>query len=433
MATYNDPLVEHYIPCIKYAGGYRSNLDMSIGDGATVTLPSTTTIGGSSVVALGNITSSSTTATAFSVTNTGIFTGASVQALIADSLTTGTSSLSTTNGQTSGHNTVISSTGTIVTTGDLLAVTGNSATTSTGLVRISATGMTTGSTVLVTGGGANITSVGKVIEVAMGAATTGNGISVTSSGVYTSAGSGTGLVTVVGNSATTTTGLVQISGTGLTSGAGLLITGGGANMTSAGVLLNMNLGAAISGSGLDIVTTGVYTDTTGLLSVIANSATTGTLTVHSGTGITTGKVMSVVAAAATLTTGRYITCNDGALEVFGIGADGHIHTSQTTAPTIVVTSQVGITAAAITAGASDTCGTITTTGTSTGATILDITFNKTYTTAPKFVNISPANAAASMPNTAYFVSAISATGFTITVAAGGTYAATPSWRFVVIA
>lgn len=432
MATYTGALLEFQLPGVKYEG-LKTNKDVSVGDGATVTLPSTTTIGGSAVVALGNITSTATTGASFSVTNTGIYTGTGVVTTVADSLTTGTASLTTTNGQTSGHNTVISSTGTIVTTGDLLAVTGNSATTSTGLVRVSATGMTSGSTMLVTGGGANITSAGKVIEVAMGAAITGNGVSITSTGVYTSAGSGTGLLSVVANSATTTTGLVQISATGLTSGSGLLMTGGGANMTSAGVLLNMNLGAAIAGSGLDIVTTGVYTDTTGLLSIVANSATTGTLTVHSGTGITTGKIMSVVAAAATLTTGRYVSCSDGAVEVLGIGANGHIHTVQTTAPTIVVTTQNGITAAAVTAGASDTCGVITTTGTSTGATVLDVTFNKTYTTAPKMVLIAPANAAASMPNTSYFVSAISATGFTITVASGATYAATPSWRYLVIA
>lgn len=424
--------IENYVPCVKY-DGLNTNANVDFSGSSSVALPAGTTIGGSAVVALGNITSSATTGNMFTVSNTGIYTGTGVMTLTANSATTGTIYTITANGLTSGHAQTISSSGTIVTTGDLLAITGNSATTSTGLVRVSATGMTSGSTVLVTGGGANITSAGKVIEVAMGAATTGNGLSIVSTGVYTSAGSGTGLITVTANSATTTTGLVQISGTGLTSGSGLLITGGGANMTSAGVLLNMNLGAAIAGSGLDIVTTGVYTDTTGLLSIVANSATTGTLTVHSGTGITTGKIMSYVAAAATLTTGRYYTCNDGALEVFGIGANGHIHGSQTTAPTIAVTTQAGITAAAITAGGSDTCGTITTTGTSTGATVLDITFHKTYTTAPKFVVLSPANAAASMPNTSYYVSAISATTFTITVAAGGTYAATPSWRYFVIA
>lgn len=422
--------IEQYIPAVKY-GGLNTLTAVDFSGAVSVALPTATTINGSSVVSLGNITSIATTGASFSVTNTGIYTGVGVVQTIADSLTTGTASLTSTNGQTSGHNTVITSTGTIVTTGDLLSVIGNSATTSTGLVRISATGMTSGSTILVTGGGANLTSAGKVIEVNMGAATTGNGISVTSSGIYTSAGTGTGLVTVVGNSATTTTGLVQISGTGLTSGAGLLITGGGANMTSAGVLLNMNLGAATAGSGLDITTTGVYTDTTGLLSIVANSATTGTLTVHSGTGITTGKIMSIVAAAATLTTGRYITCNDGALEVFGIGANGHIHTTQTTAPTIA-TNSTGISAVVVTAGSTDVCGTVTTTGTPASGTVLTLTFNKTYTTAPKFVAYAPANAAAGGINTMPIITT-TATTAVFTWPGSGVYAATPSFTYLVVA
>ena len=189
---------------------------------------------------------------------------------------------------------------------------------------------------------------------------------------------------------------------------------------------------ATTGASFSVTNTGVYTGV-GSFQNVANSLTTGVATLVSATGATSGILHKALAAAATLTTGRYYSANDGALEVFGVGANGHIHTAQTTAPTIVVTNQAGITAAAITAGASDTCGIITTTGTSTGATVLDITFHKTYTTAPKFVILSPANAAACMPNTAYFVSAVSATTFTITVAAGGTYAATPSWRYFVIA
>lgn len=278
---------------------------------------------------------------------------------------------------------------------------------------------------------ANSATTGVVQLIQANGLTTGSGLSISSTGTIVTTGS---LLTITGNNATTTAGLVQISGTGLTSGAGLLITGGGANMTSSSVLLNMNLGAAIAGSGLDIVTTGVYTDTTGLLSVVANSATTGTLTVHSGTGITTGKIMSLIATAATLTTGRYLTVNDTTNgEVFGIGTNGHLISTTGTTPTIVVTTQAGITAAAITAGGTDTCGVITTTGTSTGATQITVTFGKTYTTAPKTVALMAANAAAAMPNTGYYVDNITATTFRITVAAGGTYAATPSWYYQVIA
>lgn len=358
MADLSGGLQEDYIPVTKYSG-IRTNKDMTFGDSATVALPAATTIAGQSVVALGNITSSSTTAAAFTVTNTGIFTGAAVQSLTANSATTGTIMLETANGLTSGHLHTITSSGTIVTTGDLLSV--------------------------------------------------------------------------VGNSATTSTGLVRISGTGLTDGFALKATSGGANLTTSGGVIDAVMGAATVGTGIRVVSTGVYTGTTGILAAAANSATTGSVSVISGTGLTTGKALILNATAATLTTGRYISANNASIEVFGIGAEGHIHTAQSVAPTIVVTSQAGITAAAVTAGASDTCGIITTTGTSTGATILDVTYNKTYATAPKMVLIAPANAAASMPNTSYYVSAISATGFTITVAAGGTYAATPSWRYLTIA
>lgn len=190
--------------------------------------------------------------------------------------------------------------------------------------------------------------------------------------------------------------------------------------------------AATTGAVFSITDTGVYTGV-GVNQVVANSLTSGVANLFTATGATTGKILTLKATAATLTTGRYLSANDAALEVFGVGANGHLHSEQTTAPTIVVTNQAGITAAAITAGSTDVCGTITTTGTSTGATVLDVTFHKTYTTAPKFVALVPANASASMPNTNYYVSAISATTFTITVPAAATYAATPSFKYFVIA
>ena len=125
--------------------------------------------------------------------------------------------------------------------------------------------------------------------------------------------------------------------------------------------------------------------------------------------------------------------------MFGIGANGHIHTSQTTAPSIIVTTPNGITAAAITAGGTDVCGVITTTGTNNngGNTVIDVTFHKTYTTAPKSVQLQALNTAASKAAavsllTAY-VSARTATGFTITIPADANAIATPSWSYQVIA
>jgi hypothetical protein len=97
----------------------------------------------------------------------------------------------------------------------------------------------------------------------------------------------------------------------------------------------------------------------------------------------------------------------------------------------VVTNQAGITAAAIAANNTDVCGVITTTGTSTGGTILTVTFNKAYAIAPR-VFIAPVNAAAAALNTMAFVSAVTTGGFAITIPAAGTYAATPSYEYFVI-
>lgn len=301
------------------------------------------------------------------------------------------------------------------TTGATFSVTNTGVYTGVGAFQVIGDSATTGVVTLMTGNGL----------------TTGSVLSLTSTGTITTTGE---VLNVAGNSATTSSGVVRVSATGLTSGFAMEITSGGANLTTGGAL-NISNGASTSGVAVVITSTGVMTTTAGLLTLAGASATTASgLLRITGTGITSGILAQLNATAATLTTGRYISMNDAAGEVFGIGANGHIHsTVGATPPTIAVTNQAGITAAAITAGGSDTCGTITTTGTSTGATVLDVTFNKTYTTAPKMVVLTPANAAACMPNTAYFVSAISATTFTITVAAGGTYAATPSFRYLVVA
>lgn len=298
------------------------------------------------------------------------------------------------------------------------------------------------------------------LSTATAANTTGATFAFSNTGVYT----GTGAFTITANSATS--GVVSsIVANGLTTGSGLAISSTGTGLTS-GSLLSVSsatTGAIATNGAVSFTATGAFTSTAdvGFVNITANSTTAGVIThivgnalttgvalsvdstgTYTGTGLvnfagsgtTTGIITSIVGAAATLTTGRYLSVNDGATEVFGIGANGHIHSKVSAVPpTITVTNQAGITAAAITAGGSDTCGVITTTGTSTGATVLDVTFGKTYTTAPKAVILTPANASASMPNTNYYVSAVSATGFTITVPAAATYAATPSWMYLVIA
>lgn len=193
----------------------------------------------------------------------------------------------------------------------------------------------------------------------------------------------------------------------------------------ASVTSSLTTGALFSVTG-----TGVYTGV-GANQIVMNSLTSGVAERISITSATSGIGHKVLATAATLTTGRYYSANDGALEVFGVGANGHLHTLQTTAPT-AATNATGISAVAITAGSTDVCGTITTTGTPASGTVLTITFNKTYTTAPKFVVVSPANAAAGGVNTMPIVTQ-TATTFVLTWPAGGTYAATPSFMYFVIA
>jgi len=326
---------------------------------------------------------------------------------------------------TAGTGLNITTTGVYVTgSSGLINLVANLATTTTGILQSSTTGLTSGSNTLLTGGGANMLAAAKVLEIAMGAATAGNGISVTSTGVYVTGS--TGLISITANLATTTTGLFQVSGTGITSGSLALLTGGGANMLAGGKVVEVVMGAAVAGAGISAITSGAY-------------AGTG-VTVTSGLLATTGILNVVIAAEAVMTTGRYYSANDNNVEVFGIGANGHIHsTVSAVPPTIAVTQQNGITAAAITAGGTDTCGIITTTGTNNngGTSILQITFGKTYTVAPKGVVIYPVNAAGSKATTTVgtgtFVSATTATTFDLTIPADPAAMATPSYAYIVIA
>lgn len=391
---------------------------------------------GSNNLALFSATAATTTTGIVSIQGTGLTSGSGL-------LVTGGGANTTATGKaieiamgaaTAGIGLSVTSTGVYATgSAGLIDVVANSATTTTGLVQVSATGLTTGSAVLVTGSGATLASGGKLLELAMGAATTGNGLTVTSTGAYTAA-AGNALVNVVANSATSGAGLVQISGTGLTSGTALLVTGGGANITSGSAVARVSMGAATTGMGLIVSTSAAYTGIAGngVIRIDANSATTtaGLLQV-SGTGLTTGTGVLVQGTAATLTTGFYFAANDGALNAFTVGANGHLTSNQTTAPTIA-TNATGLSAVAVTAGSTDVCGTITSTGTPASGTVITLTFNKTYTTAPKVCLYTPANAAAGGINTMPIVTT-TATTAVFTWPGSGVYAATPSWTYLVIA
>lgn len=194
-----------------------------------------------------------------------------------------------------------------------------------------------------------------------------------------------------------------------------------------------------SGFSLPLSETDAATTTGTSFAMIISALTTGVAQKITAAAVTTGKIFQAIAAAAVMTTGRYYSANDGALDVWGIGANGHTHYTQTTAPTIAVSTANGISAAAITAGGTDVNGIITTTGTNNagGNTVLQVTFNKTYTVAPKAVLLFPRNAAAAKiaatSLAGVFISAITATTFDITIPSDAGAGATPSWDYLVIA
>lgn len=432
MATYTGALLEFYVPCVKFEG-LKTNKDVSVGDGATVTLPSTTTIGGSAVVALGDITSSSTSATAFTVTNTGIFVGTGgVVAITANSATSPTSIfVITANGITSGGVGLITSTGTLVTTASLLTLTANSATTAAGIFRVNANGLTTGAAAVISSTGVIATS-GRLLTLTATGLTTGIALDL---------GTLVALTTGVGINIAHTTSVIADGGSLVRLASSSVDTGGATNGTildigstgqTAGTVVKLS-SIMVTGTVASITSTGVMTTTGNLLTLTANSATTGGIAIFNGTGLTTGKGLVINATSATLTTGFYLACNDATGNVFTVGSNGHLTSNLGggTAP-VMTTNATGISATAIVAGSTDVCGSFTTTGTPASGTVLTLTFHKTYTVAPKFAVVSPINAAAANPNTLPTI-ATTATTITFTWPAGGTYAATPSYSYFVVA
>ncbi len=243
MATYTGNLIEDYVPVVKYGGGIRTNLDVSVGDGATVTLPSTTTIGGSAVVALGDITSSSTSATAFTVTNTGIFVGTGgVVAITANSATTPTSIfVITANGLTSGGMVALNSTGTLVTTASLLKITANNATTAAGLFRISGTGLTSGKAIVVASAESALTT-GMYLDL-------GTVFTVSKFGATVIAGSASGTAAL-----TLTAGDIVLTSGGITITANASVISFTGTSTNGGILKNLynDVASGLSGTQRDV-------------------------------------------------------------------------------------------------------------------------------------------------------------------------------------
>lgn len=181
-----------------------------------------------------------------------------------------------------------------LTTGTAVTVIANAATSSVGVVDFSMTGLTGGSALRITAGGANLTSGGKLVELAMGAATDGSGLTVTTTGTYT----GAGVLRVVANSATSATGLLNVSGTGVTSGSLVLVTSSTANFTTGGKMIELAMVAATAGNGLSVVTTGAYAGT-GLIIASAGAMATGVMvSLTSTTGLTSGSLIRATSSTA---------------------------------------------------------------------------------------------------------------------------------------
>lgn len=318
--------IEDYLPVVKYNEGLYTALDVTVADGANVILPSTTTIGGSSVVALGDITSSSTTASAFTVTNTGVFTGAKVVGITANSATTGVITLLTANGLTTGVALRVTSSGVIATTGRLVSLVASGLTTGTALDFGALESMTTGTGILMahttsviadggslvrltsssidTGGATNGTildlkstaQVAGTIVRLDNILTTGTAMSVIGTGVMTTTGN---LLTLTANSATTAAGLLRVNANGLTSGIGVVITSSATAITGNGRLFLSNHTGVTGTSAILNEFASAANDETIVMQITAASLTSGIGLKFSMAGLTTGSAIDTTGIAAT--------------------------------------------------------------------------------------------------------------------------------------
>ncbi len=395
------------------------------------------------------------------VGTTGMTTGSLIRATSSTAAavaTNGIYSFLLTGAFTSGASTVgaFHVAGAATVSGTIMSILGGAQTTGIALnITDPSTGMTSGSQL-------------RVISATTGAVATNGIVSFQLSGAYTSTAATLGAVHVSATATVTGTAFSVLAGS-MTTGVGAYISDGAGTGLTSGSLLRIataTTGAVATNGVVSLIASAAYTSTSfvGLLTLVANSTTAGTVASVFGnalttgnalyvsgtgaftgtgfatvnaTGTTTGNIVRINAVAATLTTGRYLSLYDGTSEVFGVGTNGHlISVGTTAAPTATITVAQGITAATVTAGATDTCGVITTTGTqnNTADSTLTLTFGKTYTTAPKAVIISAANAAAALAGAGEaYVSSISATAVVIGIAKSATTAATPSYNYVVIA
>lgn len=199
-----------------------------------------------------------------------------------------------------------------------ITVVANSVTTVTaGVMSITANALTTGYGMVISSTSAGTTSGGLLscTSATTGAVATNGLVNLVASGAYTSTAN-VGLLTLIANSTLTGT-IESIFGNGLTTGVGLLISSTSVGVTS-GSLLRVSTGTtgAVATNGVvGIVATAAYTSTAnvGLLDVVANSTTAGTVFHLAGTGLTTGVL-------AYLDSGAGVYTGTGIITITGSGA-----------------------------------------------------------------------------------------------------------------
>ena len=211
------------------------------------------------------------------------------------------------------------------TTTSFVTITPSGLTTGTA-VYLPVAGMTSGTALSIVAATANFTTGGKLISLDATAAVAGNLLSAVTTGVYT----GTGMIIVSAGAMTTGVMLSLTSTTGLTSGSLIRAT-------------TSTAGAIATNGAISFSATGNFTSTSriGFLNVAANTTTGGVVAHISATALTDGTILALDAVEATLTTGKYIDCYDGAASDFSVSKYGATVIAGSAAGTASLTQTAG--------------------------------------------------------------------------------------------
>ena len=321
------------------------------------------------IISAGDATS---TPTGLSITIASVTTGAAKGAVItmAGATTTAVGLTVDMAALTTGSGALITTAGVVVTTGNLLTLTANSATTAAGLLRINANGLTSGIGAVIASSSTGLTGAGRLLrvdhtgnagnasgvvaEIASAAADETVVMRVTASAALalgvaldiSAAALTTGTALDIGGMAAITTGngiVIAASGTTRTDGMLISATCASTAATATGRMLLLNHTGATSASGASIIAEmkSAAADGTVVLQVKNSAAMTGSLAVFDMSASVTGTGIQIKATQATLTSGFYLACYNGAANDFTIGDYG---------ATTIKGSAVGTAALTITAG-----------------------------------------------------------------------------------